>query len=100
MHVLEPFLPDILKTPDHSDADLDAEFKAHKLVQQHLKGFLRGEVDLDTFENVLEFTGICPIEYWDVVEENVDAIVNSDRVEEMEEVDLLLLPGRDFHCLC
>lgn len=97
MHVLEPFLPDILRTPDHSDSDLAAEFAAHSLVQKYLKMFLRGETDLDTFENVLESTGICPIEYWDVVEDNVDAIVGSDRAEELEETDIvLLLPGRDF----
>jgi hypothetical protein len=95
MHFLEPFLPDILKTPDHSEADLAAEFESHSLVQKHLKGFLTGEVDLDTFENVLEFTGICPIEYWDIVEDNVDAIVDSDLIEQIEEFQILL-PGRDF----
>jgi hypothetical protein len=97
MHALEPFLPDILHTPDHSDADLAREFEALSLVQTHLRGFLLGTVDLDSFENVLEFTGICPIEYWDVVEENVDAIVEERINVELECVEsLLLLPGRDF----
>lgn len=97
MHVLEPFLPDVYRTPDHSESDLEAEFAAHSLLQRGLTGFLSGELDLDTYCDILESVGIDPIEYWEVVSDNVDAICDSGQAPELEEFEsYLLLPGRDF----
>ena len=97
MHVLEPFLPDVFRTPDHDESDLAAEFAAHTLIQNALRAFMRGELDLATYDDILEHVGIDPIEYWDVVTENVDAICDSGAASQLEEVEsYLLLPGRDF----
>jgi hypothetical protein len=97
MHVLELFLPSVSRTPDHNESDLAAEFAAHTLVQNSLKSLLRGEMDLETYDCILEHVGIDPIEYWEVVDENVDAICDSGAAPQLEEVEsYLLLPGRDF----
>jgi hypothetical protein len=97
MHVLEPFLPDLFRTPDHNESDLAAEFAAHTLIQKSLKAFMRGEMDLGTYDDILEHVGIDPIEYWEVVSDNVDAICDRGEAPQLEEAEsYLLLPGRDF----
>ncbi|PSB16052.1 hypothetical protein C7B65_22775 [Phormidesmis priestleyi ULC007] len=77
MHVLEPFLPDLNLTPDHSLSDIEAECKALSQVQRMTSDFLRGELDLDTLDDCLFGYGVDPNEYWGIVEDNVDAVIES-----------------------
>jgi hypothetical protein len=89
MHILEPFLPDLDLSPDHNAADIAAEFKALSIFQKKLESFLRGEMDIDSFNDFLESFGITPFEYWGIVEDNTEAVL--DRGEIIEDVDLILL---------
>jgi hypothetical protein len=88
MHVIEPFLPDLLITPDHNTNDIEAEIKALALVQRMIEAFLRGEVSLDDLDQCMYEYGIDPNEYWGTVEESVDAIVESGTA--LDSVDLIL----------
>lgn len=90
MHILEPFLPDLDLSPDHNAADIAAEFKLLSIFQTRLESFLRGDMDIDSFNDFLESQGIDPLEYWGIVEDNVEAV--TDRGEVFEDVDLIL-PG-------
>lgn len=82
MHVLEPFLPDLDLSPDHNASDIEAEIQTHFIIQRLMEGFLKGEVDLDTFEDCLAQYEIDPIEYWQVVDANVDAVIAQQTVLE------------------
>jgi hypothetical protein len=42
MDALEPFLPDLNITVDHSEADIQAEIETHLIVQRYTKQFLKG----------------------------------------------------------
>ena len=90
MHVLEPFLPDVFQTPDHSAADLEQEIKIHYLIQRNLEKFLKGEIDEATFNDCLAQFGINPLEYWDICDENIDALIEEGTTLERTE---LILPG-------
>lgn len=89
MHVLEPLLPDLLITPDHSSSDIEAECKALAIVQRNLKKFLQGEIDLETFDGCLESYGIDPHDYWGIVDENIDAVIEGETV--LEHPDLIVI---------
>lgn len=89
MHVLEPFLPDLNLTPDHSLSDIEAECKALSQVQHLTERFLRGETDLDTLNDCLFFYGVEPREYWGIVEANVDAVIEAETV--LEEQQLIVI---------
>jgi hypothetical protein len=91
MHVLEPFMPDLGLSPDHNSSDIRAEIEAHFTIQRMAEKFLKGEVDLDTFEQCLDFFGIDPIEYWQVVDQNVDHVVETQTA--LEHSFLILPPG-------
>jgi hypothetical protein len=99
MHVLEPFLPDLLITPDHNTNDIDAEIKALFVVQRMIEGFLKGTVSIDDLNQCMYEFGIDPNEYWGTVEDCVDAVVNSGQA--LDDVDLILLgtDGGDPLCL-
>lgn len=90
MNVLEPFLIDLDISPDHNSADVASEFKALSIFQTRLESFLRGDMDIESFNDFLESYGINPLEYWGIVEENVDAVI--DRGEVIEDIHLIL-PG-------
>lgn len=90
MQVLEPFLIDLNITPDHNSADIEDEIKHLSQFQRMLEGFLRGEVDVGTFNDFLEYCGVDPCEYWGIVDDNVEAVTN--RGEVLEDIDLIL-PG-------
>lgn len=90
MNILEPFLIDLDISPDHNSVDVEAEFKALSIFQTCLESFLRGEMDIDTFNDFVESCGIDPSIYWGIVSENVDAII--DREEVIEDIHLIL-PG-------
>lgn len=89
MDVLEPFLPDLLITPDHSLSDIKAECKALAIVQRMLEKFLQGVVTLDEFDACLEGYGIYPPDYWGVVEENVEAVVQAETALDHHELILV-----------
>lgn len=90
MHVLEPFLLDLDLSTDHNSADIEAEFKRLSDFQRKLEAFLLGEMDSDSFNDFLEAYGVDPSEYWEIVDDNVEALTN--RGEVFEDVDLIL-PG-------
>ena len=90
MHILEPFLPDLDISPDHNSADVAVEFKMLSIFQTRLESFLRGDMDIDSFNDFLENYGIDPLEYWGIVEDNTEAV--TDRGELFEGVELIL-PG-------
>lgn len=88
MHVIEPFLPDLVLTADHSAADTDTEIQALYLVQRYIAAFLRGEMSLDDLNEALFEFGIDPNDYWGTVEESVEAVIESG--QRLEDIDLIL----------
>jgi hypothetical protein len=96
MRALELLTPDLVITPDHSVSDIEQELKQNTLIQQSLQAYFRGQITVADIEDVLSECGIDPIEYWQVVTENIESV--SDRqLQQVEDTDsLILLPGRDF----
>jgi hypothetical protein len=90
MHVVEPFLPDLLITQDHNASDIAAEIKALAIVQRMIEGFLKGDVALADLDECMYEYGIDPNEYWGTVEESVDAVIQSEQA--LDDIDLIL-PG-------
>jgi hypothetical protein len=90
MDFIEPFLPDLLRTPDHNASDIDAEIKALSIVQSMTEGFLKGTVPLADLDECLFEFGVDPDEYWGVVEASVDAVIEQARP--IENIDLILTP--------
>jgi hypothetical protein len=69
---------------------LEQEIEIHYLVQHHLEKFLKGEIDEETFNDCLAQFGVDPLEYWSIVDENIDAIREQGTTLERTE---LILPG-------
>lgn len=82
MHVLEPFLIDLNLTPDHNSSDIKAEIDALFLVQRITEQFLKGNVSIDVLDDCLAQFGVNPNEYWGIVEENVDAVIEQNTAPE------------------
>jgi hypothetical protein len=61
MEVLEPFLIDLNITRDHSEADIKAEIETHLIVQRYTNQFLKGQIEVDTFEQCLAQFGVDPL---------------------------------------
>jgi hypothetical protein len=89
MDFIEPFLPDLLLTPDHKPSDIDAEIKALSIVQRMTEGFLKGTVPLEDLDECLFEFGVDPNEYWGVVEDSVDTVIEQERPIENFEFILL-----------
>lgn len=89
MHVLEPFSLDLALTPDHNLNDIEAEIDAHFTIQRLTEKFLKGDAAIDDLEDCLAQFGVNPHEYWGIVEENIDAVVNEGTV--LEDADTLLI---------
>jgi hypothetical protein len=90
MDFIEPFLPDLLLTQDHNASDIDVEIKALSIVQRMIEGFLKGEVLLENLDECLFEFGVDPDEYWGVVEQSVDAVIEQQRP--IENIDIILTP--------
>lgn len=90
MHVLEPFLPDVFQTPDHTASDLEVEIAIHYTIQRQLEAFLKGGNGgtLLAFNDCLAQYGIDPIEYWDIVSENIDTLIEKGTA--LEQTKLIL----------
>lgn len=89
MHVLEPLLRDLLLTPDHNLGDIKAEISIHFTIQRITERFLRGETTIDELEDCLAQFGVNPHEYWGIVEDNIDAVIEQEVV--LEDADTLIL---------
>ena len=89
MNVLEPFLIDIARTPDHNEADLKAEFDLVCEFQRRLTQFLQGEIAAEELDDWLAQHGINPHEYWGIVSENVEAVIEQETA--LEEIDRVLV---------
>lgn len=87
MHYLEPFLPDLSITPDHDATDTAQEIQVLGIIQGRIEGFLKGNLVLDDLDQCLAQFGINPFDYWDIVADNIDAVI--DREETLEDVDTL-----------
>ncbi|MGG6266303.1 hypothetical protein ACQ4M3_08855 [Leptolyngbya sp. AN03gr2] len=89
MHVLEPLLTDLALTPDHNLADIEAEINAHFTIQRLTERFMRGDATIDELEDCLAQFGVNPHEYWGIVEDNIDAVIDQQVV--LEDADTLIL---------
>lgn len=89
MHVLEPFLTDLGLTPDHNRADIQAEIDAHFIIQRLTEKFLKGEATIDELEDCLAQFGVEPGEYWGIVDENIDAVIEQGTA--LEDAESLIL---------
>ncbi|BAS54926.1 hypothetical protein NIES2135_58090 [Leptolyngbya boryana NIES-2135] len=88
MHVLEPFLLDLGLTPDHNKSDIAAEIDAHFTIQRLTEKFLKGDVTIDELEDCLAQFGVEPGEYWGIVDENIDAVIEQGTA--LEDADTIL----------
>lgn len=90
MQVLEPFLLDLGLTPDHDRSDIEAEINAHFTIQRLTEKFLKGEAAIDELEDCLAQFGVEPGEYWGVVEDNIDAVIEQGAALEDSESLILI----------
>ncbi|MCY6492197.1 hypothetical protein [Leptolyngbya sp. GGD] len=88
MHVLEPFLLDLGLTPDHNKSDIATEIDAHFTIQRLTEKFLKGDATIDELEDCLAQFGVEPGEYWGIVDDNIDAVI--DQGTALEDADTII----------
>lgn len=78
MDVLEPFLLDLDITPDHNSDDIKREIEALATVNRLTEQFLKGQCTIDELDDCIAQYGVNPNEYWGIVEENIESVIQQN----------------------